>query len=513
VGSADFCPGLAEETETGRTGVIDIVLKKAGRRHFANLALDYLAIAASVGAVGVILLLFFGTQIMDWYWPVLLFLGGLAVGLHRARRQRLTRYGVAQVVDARLGLDDRISTVVWFRDQQHEAPGGIETVERQANERLQADDAVRAVPVRMPRHAWVSLALVAAAAGMVGVRYGVLRSLDLSAPLARIDLGVFQPEPKVHAATKKSAIQERYEQQLKELGINVEDLEKEKGIQPIEATVPAMAEDGSQADAKQQKGDTKQPAPEGVETGEDGEQSQGDTKEASDNQSGDQQGQQGKPNAQQKPPQNAKQGQQGPENSLMNKMRDALANMLNKLKTPPQSSDQQTASNQQSQQQSGKQGQQSQQGMQSKNKSQGEGQQGQQQEGDQESEGQQTASDKSRAGDKSSDQPGSQDSKSGMGLSDGDKEIREAEQLAAMGKISEIFGKRAQEITGEISVEVASGKQQLKTAWSERKALHSDTGAEVNRDEIPLAYQRYIQRYFEEVRKSPGAPKPAKSGS
>jgi hypothetical protein len=254
----------------------------------------------------------------------------------------------------------------------------------------------------------------------------------------------------------------------------------------------------------------RQPSPDGTEEGDTGEQSQGDSKEAADAQPGEQDGKNGTPQPQQKqPPQNAKQGQPGSDNSLMNKMRDALANMLNKLKSPPRM-DQQSASNQQ---QAGKQGQQSQQGMQSKSKSQGEGQQGQQQEGDQDSEGQKSAADKSRAGEKNSDRPGSQDSKSGMGLSEGDKDIRDAEQLAAMGKISEIFGKRAQEITGEISVEVASGKQQLKTAWSERKALHSDTGAEVNRDEIPLAYQRYIQRYFEEVRKAPAAPKPTKAGS
>jgi hypothetical protein len=94
-----------------------------------------------------------------------------------------------------------------------------------------------------------------------------------------------------------------------------------------------------------------------------------------------------------------------------------------------------------------------------------------------------------------------------MGQQDGEKAIREAQQLAAMGKISEIFGKRAQQLTGEMTVEVSSGKQQLKTAWSERKALHADTGAEVNRDEIPLAYQSYIQRYFEEVRKTPAKAK------
>lgn len=450
---------------------------------------------------------------MDWYWPALLFTAGLAAGLYRARSRRLTRYGVAQLVDSRLDLKDRISTIVWFREQRGDAPAGLDAVERQAAERLRADDAVRAVPVRAPRQVWVSLALVVAAAGMVAVRYGVLHSLDLGAPIARIDLGAFSPEPKIQAAAKKSAIQERYEQQLKELGINVDDLEKEKGIQPIEANVPATAEEGTQTDpSAKQKGDAKQSSAEGPEGAENGEQTQGDPKESGDSQAAaDQQGQKGKPQqGQPKPPQNAKQGQPGAENSLMNKMRDALANMLNKMKSQPQG-EQQTASNQkQSEQQAGKQGQQ---GQQSSSKSQGEGQQGQQQQGDQESDGQKSASDKSKAGEKNSDRPGSQDSKSGMGLSDGDKDIRDAEQLAAMGKISQIFGKRAQEITGEISVEVASGKQQLKTAWSERKALHTDTGAEVNRDEIPLAYQRYIQRYFEEVRKSPAAPKPAKAGS
>jgi hypothetical protein len=156
--------------------------------------------------------------------------------------------------------------------------------------------------------------------------------------------------------------------------------------------------------------------------------------------------------------------------------------------------------------------QQGQQGQQSKSQAKDGSQSQQGQEGDQDGEGEKSAGEKSQAGDKSSDRPGSQDSKSGMGQTEGDKAIKDAEQLAAMGKISEIFGKRAQQVTGEITVEVSSGKQQLKTAWSDRKALHADTGAEVNRDEIPLAYQTYIQRYFEEVRKT--APlKTPKAGS
>jgi hypothetical protein len=183
---------------------------------------------------------------------------------------------------------------------------------------------------------------------------------------------------------------------------------------------------------------------------------------------------------------------------------------MNKMKMNQQGNEQQTAMNQKPSQQQGQQAQQ--QGQQGRTQAKDGSQAQQGQEGDQDGQGEKSTGDKSQAGDKSSDRPGNQDSKSGMGQNEGDKSIKDAEQLAAMGKISEIFGKRAQQITGEITVEVSSGKQQLKTAWSERKALHADTGAEVNRDEIPLAYQTYIQRYFEEVRKTTPAKTP-KAGS
>ena len=48
-----------------------------------------------------------------------------------------------------------------------------------------------------------------------------------------------------------------------------------------------------------------------------------------------------------------------------------------------------------------------------------------------------------------------------------------------MGKLSEIIGKRAANIQGEVMVEVSSGKQQLKTQYSGQKAAHSDSGGEI----------------------------------
>ena len=33
------------------------------------------------------------------------------------------------------------------------------------------------------------------------------------------------------------------------------------------------------------------------------------------------------------------------------------------------------------------------------------------------------------------------------------------------------------------------------------KAAHGEAGGEINRDEVPAAFQEYVQQYFEQVRK------------
>ena len=50
----------------------------------------------------------------------------------------------------------------------------------------------------------------------------------------------------------------------------------------------------------------------------------------------------------------------------------------------------------------------------------------------------------------------------------------EAEQLAAMGKITEIIGKRAANVTGEVTVEVENSNQQLRTPYAQRDAHHAE---------------------------------------
>ena len=94
---------------------------------------------------------------------------------------------------------------------------------------------------------------------------------------------------------------------------------------------------------------------------------------------------------------------------------------------------------------------------------------------------------------------------SGAGNEEGAKEIIRAEQFEAMGKLSAIFGRRAQNIAGEFTTEATQGPQQLKTAYQQRNASHKDVHAKAQRDEVPVAFQEYVERYFELVKKA-GAP-------
>src|ERR1039457_4458601 len=221
-----------------------------------------------------------------------------------------------------------------------------------------------------------------------------------------------------------------------------------------------------------------------------------------------QDGQQGdSPSAQSGKPQNGEKREAGnaaESSSLMSKLKDAFQNLLSKAK-PQQSSaqhgkDQKSASGkpQQGSQPNGKDGQ-------PRNGS----QQGDAQEGEDGQEAKNSESAQQGKGQgKSDSEQASKQPGSGIGSQDGDKAIRNAEQLAAMGKISEILGKRAATVSGEATVEVQSTRQQLRTPYAQRGAEHTQSGAEISRDEVPVALQPYVQQYFEELRKQ-AAPEPS----
>jgi hypothetical protein len=359
----------------------------------------------------------------------------------------------------------------------------------------------------MPRGAYLMAALALVAGSLFALRYGFTRQLDLKAPLATILRQSFGVEAKTEQAKAKMpkvprpdiapdselAGAEQQQIQSPDQDGNSEQANENEMPGKVESKkidgASKKSEDGSaQAESDQQEaGNEDRP-------GNDGDN-------ASSGQQGKQEGKQG----------NQKQDQNNSgDNSLMSKVKDAVQNLLSRMKPQQnqqggqqqgeQSGQQQGKGQQNGKQQSAKNGQQQQKGGQ-----QSEGQDGQSGEQAENSQDQQSKGQGNSDSKQASKQPGS-----GVGSQDGDKRIKQAEQLAAMGKISEIIGKRSQTLTGETTVEVQqSNNQPLKTQYTNRVAQHTQGGAEINRDEVPVALQSYVESYFEQVRKQP-APAPKK---
>jgi transcription termination factor Rho len=187
--------------------------------------------------------------------------------------------------------------------------------------------------------------------------------------------------------------------------------------------------------------------------------------------------------------------------SLMNKAKDLFQNLLSSLK-PPSSNPGNQQQNDPNNQGKGQPKQNDKNG-QPKNS----GQKGDQSEGQQGEQSQDQQDQNQQGNGKNDSQQATKQPGSGAGNQDGEKRIKQAEDQAAMGKITEILGKRSANLTGEATVEVQNTSQQLKTAYTAGTAQHAQSGGEVNRDEIPVAMEPFVQEYFGQARKQePAAP-------
>jgi hypothetical protein len=488
------------------------LVRRARRRLFYNELFTQGANTSSAALGAFILLLLLGTEVLSWQVALLIPIAALAAGLYIARRRLPSPYAAAQTIDRRLGLADTLSTALFFSDSRNSARISPDVIRLQAEsaERLsQSVDVRRAIPYTVPRTIYAMAALLLVAGSLFALRYGVSRRLDLKQPLATMLHQTFGAETPEQAARSKMPKVPRpdiapdsdmasAEQREQRAG----DPQDDASQQGEEATDPASGK----SESKNADGSAKSP--------QNGEESKGEQQEASSDDGGDESndassGQQGN-NKQDSKEGNSKQdaNSSGENNSLMSKVKDAVQNLLSRMKPQQnQSGGQQQAGEQNSQQGKGQQ----------KGGKQESAKNGQQQGGNQQSDSQdgqageqsQDAQDQQGKGTGNSDakqaskQPGS-----GVGSQDGEKRLKAAEQLAAMGKISEIIGKRSQTISGETTVEVQSTSQQLHTQYSNRAVQHTQAGAEISRDEIPVALQTYVEHYFEQVRKQPVAAKP-----
>jgi hypothetical protein len=484
------------------------LVRQARRRLLKNELLKQGANASSAALIAFIFLLLLGTQILNWEWAILIPLAAVAVGLYRVRKRLPGLYPVAQLIDRRLGLSDTLSTALFFHDNPpaSEVSREVREVQFAAAERLSRTiDPRQAIPYTVPRTIYLMGALALVATSLFALRYGMSRSLDLRQPFARLVQQQFGFQERKEVARNSRLPKPLEPQGQEDDGILQTPDEKSDGKgEDSQNGAEQPAEDlATRGDSKStEKGAQKQ--------GEEGEKAEGQDGTPDDRsaENGDesQSGQNGS-KADSKQDANSKQdgNNSGENSSLLSKMKDAMQNLLSKMK-PPQNQpggQQQAAGEQNSKQGKGQQGgkQQAKDGQQ-QNGQQGEaqdGQSGEQAENSQDSPGKgQGKNDAQQA----SKQPGS-----GVGSQDGDKAIKQAEQLAAMGKISEILGKRSANISGETTVEVQSTSQQIRTQYTQRSSQHTQGGAEISRDEVPVALQGYVEQYFEQIRKQPAVKK------
>jgi hypothetical protein len=479
------------------------LVRKARSRWLRNELLSQGAAATSAALVAVILLLLLGTQILDWRWAALIPLAALAMGVYLVRRRLPSPYAVAQVVDRRLDFADTVSTALFFEENPTRAVSAevLALQLERANRLSESADVRRAVPYTMPRAVYPLATLILVASSLFALRYGLTRRLDLTPPLARILQQTFGFESHAEMArnTRRPLPPQRSDPQDDSLA-SPDPQEMQAGTQQAEDPENSAEPTGQQKDGKGQKKASEDGK---SEPGEDADKAEGDEKsQPGDDRSGDDpsSSQQGKGDQKQDP--NGKQDSNGSgdNSSLMNKVKDAWQNLLSKVKPQqgggsPQQSSQNQAGKQPSKGQDGKQ-----QASKDGQKQEG-GQPGESQDGQAGDQSQESQDPQSKGSGKSDAQQASKQPGSGIGSQDGDKTIKQAEQLAAMGKISEILGKRSATITGEATVEVQSTSQQLRTPYAQRGAQHTQGGAEINRDEVPVVLQTYVERYFDQVRK------------
>ncbi len=485
-----------------RGSQVEAVVRSASHRRVLVILVEQLGGALALVLAGSVLMLLLGTQILDWYWLVLLAVMGIAFASFQTRSRRLTPYRVAQLLDRRLQLSDSLSTA-WFL--LFEARRFDDPVARyqimQADRMASSVQSRRAFPFSGHRAWGLAGALAAVVFGLFAVRYLVTSSLSLRQALIPIQLA------SVFERVEKSLFAENHplRHQAAEDGGSAGQLASPQDSNVPDDALQQQDQKGQPDGASARRGTSRESdrspnhsQQSGKSESRDGAQanSQPNGGEKSEEPSANQPSSQRAPNTKEQTANN-QQGSSG----FIDKMKDALSGLMAKMRSNDasrkslQNNEQPNEDQKSGDQASASKDQQGQQNARNEQSSQQQSSEGQAQG--------QTMEKAQAAQGRNSDmspQKGS-DAHSGVGRQDGDKDLREAEQLRAMGKLAEIIGKRSASVTGDITVETPSGKQQLKTAYSQRLGHHLDLGGEINRDEIPLADQQYVKDYMEQVRK------------
>ena len=486
--------------------MVDDLIRRARRRFLLNETLAQFAFAAAIVVAAFVLMLVLGTRFMGW-WTLAVFAAvGIAIGSYRVWKRIPDSYATAVKLDDSARLHDALSTALYFSLHDAHSPEFLQAQREQAETSAGKVRLEEAAPFVIPRALYAMAALCVLASGLIALRFGIGNGLDLRAPITQFlleDQAAAQDAKKHNGTVPRSQKQwaQEAESLLSKLGMGPKPGEPAPGDpDALEKALEQALQNPADASPKGEKGSSGADKGGQPKEGASAEDQPGDPLDNGQESASDQPGGEGKESKAGDKGSKASSGKSansGSKESLLSRLKDAVSNMMSK-------SDENSSA--QKGQQSAKSSQDGAKGQQAKGDPQQSQSQADGQDGQPGSDGQSGQQSQGKMNSKADTKPGQ--GGSGIGSQDGSKDIKAAEQLKAMGKISEIIGQRAATVSGETSVEVESGSQKLKTAYSKTAASHAETDGDVTRDEIPLALQSYVQQYFSEVRKS-AAPKTA----
>ncbi len=475
-------------------------LRRARGRLLRNELLSAGANSICAALAGFIVLLLAGAQTLNWRWLLLPPIVAALFGVWRARKRLPQAYATAQLLDHRLDLADTLSSAFYFTQSNAGPPGPVaRRLLEKADHLSESLDIRKASPYTMPRAAYPMLALFLIASSLFALRHAIGGKLDWNAPMARLlQWNPFAPDralaqnlsrrdPNVEPAQSETA-------DSAETGDASRDRAADRPGKNGQDSASGKPGKPSSSDTRRESaaGQQKREAENAEAAEQDGTREQAETANAAEQTNREP----GRP----KPGEHGSQAgaQQGGSDSpsLMDRFKDAVQSLFARSREQGGEESRQAGAGGNSQSSNSQ--------MNAKQRANAEkqpGGQGSAQRGEANRSVDSGDASQSGRGSSNSEADGEKRAGNGIGSEDGDKAIKQAEQLAAMGKISEIFGKRAANLTGQATVEVQSATQQLRTPYEQRSGTHSDAGAEIGRDEVPPALQAYVKEYFAQLRK------------
>lgn len=457
------------------------VWRHAGGRHAVYVAL-WLAVAAAVA-------LLVGTRWIPAALLGLLLVAGVGYGVWRWWRDRPSAYGVAQMLDHRLGAADQVATAYYYCDVSP-MPAWAPEQRVRAWAIAERTETGALLPWEWPPVTRWLLAVLGICLVLAGVRLALFGGLALEQSLL--------PE-------SESAAVAAPDEELEELEEATEDVRTLDG--PVDEDEPAVEDVGDRlvspdAEVYEAGEDAEMPEVEGLSADSElgdalspGEESAESEGEASEDAGGGEEGSEGE--------ETGDEGEWSEESdSLLDKLQDAFQNMLQTLDMDSptlgeegqdpgdqagESTDSQDATD------SGEQGEgESDKGNPGEGEPEGEGGEAAETGAEQAGEGQGSPTDE--AGENADS------TTSAAGAADGEKMFEDGEMLDLFEEYEELYQQRAEDIEGEVLVETKDADQQIRTNYRRVQAAEGDEGSLLHREEIPPEYREYIRRYYESLR-------------